>query len=89
MVYEFDPAKDAANVAKHQGISLVDAQAFEWGTSVINQDTRHSYPEQRFEAVGYIDQRLFVMVFRNRGSAVRVISLRRANKREETRYAKT
>ena len=89
MMYEFDPAKDAANVVKHQGVSLADAQAFEWNTSVIRQDTRHFYPEERFEAVGYIDQRLFVMVFCNRDSAVRVISLRRANKREEKRYAKT
>ena len=89
MPYEFDPKKDTTNLANHQGVSLVDAEGFEWDTCVVREDARHSYAERRFEAVGYIGLRLHVMVFCNREQAVRVISLRRANKREESRYAKT
>ena len=89
MAYEFDPTKNASNITKHQGVPLADASYFEWDTSVVREDTRYGYPEKRFEAVGYIDDRLFVMIFCSRGDAVRVISLRRANRREEKRYAKT
>ena len=45
--------------------------------------------DPRFEATGYIGNRLHVMVFCLRTDAVRVISLRKANKREEKIYAKT
>lgn len=50
---------------------------------------RQLYAEPRFEAKGYIGDRLHVMVFCLRADAVRVISLRKANKREEVSYAKT
>lgn len=56
---------------------------------MVLQDTRKQYAEPRFEATGYIGERLHVMVFCHRSDAVRVISLRKANKREEKRYAET
>jgi hypothetical protein len=89
MIYEFDSAKNATNAAKHQGVSLADATRFEWDCAVIREDTRKQYPEQRFEAMGYIGERLHVMIFCRRNDALRVISLRKANKREENRYAQT
>ena len=88
MHYEFDPAKDESNFDKH-GLSLADADGFEWDTAVVHEDTRMQYPEPRHQAIGYIDDRLHVMVFCLRADSVRVISLRKANKREENRYAKT
>ncbi|MBK9345248.1 MAG: BrnT family toxin [Burkholderiales bacterium] len=45
--------------------------------------------EPRFETTDYIGNCLHVMVFCLRTDAVRVISLRKANKREEKIYAKT
>lgn len=88
MDYEFDPAKDESNLDKH-GLSLADADGFEWETAVVREDTRRQYAEPRFEAKGYIGDRLHVMVFCLRVDAVRVISLRKANQREEKSYAKT
>lgn len=88
MFYEFDAAKDARNIDKH-GLSLADADGFEWETAVVREDTRKPYAEQRFEAVGYIGLRLHVMVYCLRGDAIRVIGLRRANAREVKRYAET
>ena len=87
--YEFDSLKDAINIAKHKGVSLVDANDFEWNTASIQEDHRKQYPERRFQATGYIGNRLFVMVFCIRGIKKRVISLRKANLREEKSYAKT
>ncbi len=85
MDYEFDPAKDDGNLDKH-GLSLADAEGFEWETAVVREDARQRYAEQRFEATGLIGDRLHVMVYCLRGNAVRVISLRKANSREVKRY---
>lgn len=75
------------NMAKHKGVSLLDAQDFEWDIAVVCEDTRKLYPEARYEAVSLIGERLYVMVFCIRGQVVRVISLRKANPREVKRYA--
>lgn len=48
--------------------------------------TLHRYGEARFIALGYIVDRLYSMVFTVRGDMLRVISLRKANKREVKRY---
>jgi len=88
MQLEYDFAKDVINRSKH-GISLADAVQFDWDTAQIEEDTRFDYPERRFEATGYIGHRLYVVVFCFRGQAKRIISLRKANLREEKRYAKT
>jgi uncharacterized DUF497 family protein len=85
MDYEFDPAKDDGNLDKH-GLSLADAEGFEWETAVVREDASKRYAEQRFEATGLIGDRLHVMVYCLRGNAVRVISLRKANSREVKRY---
>jgi len=86
--YEFDPAKDESNLDKH-GLSLADADGFEWETAVVREDARERYAEPRFEAKGYVGDRLHVMVFCLRAETVRVISLRKANSREVKDYAKT
>ena len=88
MNYEFDLAKNESNLDKH-GLLLSDAEDFEWDTSVVREDTRKQYSEPRFEAKGYIGERLQVMVFCFRSDAVRVISLRKANPKEVKSYAKT
>ena len=59
MHYEFDPVKDAMNIDKH-GLSLADADGFEWEAAVVREDTRKRYAEPRFEAKGYIGDRLHV-----------------------------
>jgi len=88
----FDPAKDAANLAKH-GVSLFDAVGFEWGTAVVWPDTRRDYGEARMVALGYIGLRIMALVFVDRPpeqpTERRVISLRKANSREVKRYAET
>ena len=88
----FDPAKDAANLAKH-GFSLLDAVGFEWETAVVWPDTRRDYGEPRMVALGYIGLRIMSVVFVDRPpeqpTERRIISLRKANTREVKRYAVT
>ncbi len=50
---EFDAVKDAKNLAKH-GVSLEDAQDFDWATARIEEDFRFVYGEKRFEATGWL-----------------------------------
>ena len=88
----FDPAKDAANLAKH-GFSFLDAVGFEWETAVVWPDTRRDYGEARMVALGYIGLRIMALVFVDRPpeqpTERRIISLRKANTREVKRYAET
>ncbi len=88
MKTEFDPIKDMNNINKH-GISLAEVAGFEWVTCITWQDMRKQYNEERFNSVGYIGTRLYYVTYVFRNDVLRVISLRKANKREETRYAST
>jgi len=84
----YTASKDAINLDKH-GVSLGLAVEFEWDTAVVWPDTRRDYGEPRQCALGYIGLRLFFMAFVDRVNERRVISLRKANKREVKRYAET
>ena len=81
----FDPAKSERNLAL-RGLSFDVASTFEWATALIVEDVRSDYGERRFQALGRIGRRLHMLVFTPRAGTVHVISLRRANKREVTRY---
>ena len=53
MDIEFDPAKDAQNIAKH-GLSLADAAAFELASARVTIDDRFDYGETRYRAFGRV-----------------------------------
>jgi hypothetical protein len=54
--------------------------------SDVVEDTRNDYGEPRFQALGFIEGRLHMLVFTPRVDETHVISLRKANKREVKRY---
>jgi uncharacterized DUF497 family protein len=81
----FDPVKDKANRAKH-GVSLALADVMFAGPHVSVTDDRFDDGEMRKLAFGLIGDRLFVCVFTDRDAERRVISLRKANRREVKRY---
>ena len=81
----FDPAKDAVNLEKRGG-PLALAEALVAGPYVSLTDDRFDYGEVRDVAFGRIQGRLFVCVYTDRGAERRVISLRKANRREVERY---
>lgn len=81
MEIEFDPAKDAVNIAKH-GISLSRAAEFEL-LAYVDDDR---FEEPRFRLYGMIDGVAHCVAGTTRGEKVRVISLRRARAKEMKRY---
>lgn len=86
-VITFDPAKDAANRAKH-AVSLSLCDAVLAGSVHTEEDTRYDYGERRFVTFGYVNDRLHVAVWTPDPDqdAVRSISVRKANKREQKAY---
>ena len=85
MAIVFDPGKNEKNITL-RGISFARAEEFDWSRAVVIEDRRRDYGEQRFQAFGFIEERLHVLVFTPRGNDTHVISLRKANKREVKRY---
>lgn len=83
----FDPAKNDRNI-ELRGISFERASEFEFATAWIVVDDRKDYGEIRYRAMGFLDARLHALVFTETANGIRVISLRKANKREEKGYAK-
>lgn len=88
MVLEFDEAKSARNV-RDRGIAFERFADMDPRFVVAVADQRHDYGEQRVRVFGHIDGRLHAAVVTTRAEHVRVISLRRANRREERWYEKT
>ncbi|MES2432722.1 MAG: BrnT family toxin [Pseudomonadota bacterium] len=84
-MWDWDEPKRQANLAKH-GVDFADARDFEWETAQTEPDLRYDYGEQRFESVGHIGERLYVLIFTQRGDRRRLISLRKANTREIQRW---
>jgi uncharacterized DUF497 family protein len=85
---EWDEAKRRANLAKH-GIDLADALRFQTDTALVVEDDRYDYGEVRYQALGLIDGILHFLVYTPRGNVRRVISLRRANRKEIEAYGKS
>jgi uncharacterized DUF497 family protein len=85
MEITYDPAKNIANI-ELRGLSFDRVAELDWSSAVILEDTRKFYGERRYRVFGYIEDRLYAMVFTPRGTAVHVISFRKANRREVNRY---
>ena len=86
MRFSYDPAKNERNMAE-RGLAFDLAEEFDWSSALIVEDLRRDYSERRFQALGLIGEHLHMLVFSPRDGTLHVISLRRANKRERSRYA--
>ena len=84
---EKDPKKERRNLSE-RGLSLDLAEQLDWATALIWEDKRNDYGERRYCVLGLIEDRLHSVVFTPRKGKPRVISLRKANKREVNRYEK-
>lgn len=83
MRFEWDEAKRAANLAKH-GIDFVDTLEMFAAPMLVRSDKRKDYGEPRWLGLGIVQGRLMVVAYTKRGpNTVRIISLRKANSREE------
>ena len=85
MGIEFDPTKDTANQLKH-GVSLVLPAELDWDAALVWIDERFDYAEMRMIALAPETETLYYAAFVDRGLMRRIISLRRANRREVKHY---
>jgi len=87
MEISYDPAKNAANVAAGRP-SFDDVARFDFQTAVFAVDDRRDYGETRYRGFGFLDGRPHALVFVETKVGIRVVSFRKANKREVKRYEK-
>jgi uncharacterized protein len=86
--YEWDEAKNRSNRAKH-GLDFADAERVFSGRCVSFIDARFDYGEKRLVTLGMLAGRVVVMAHAPRGHEVtRIISMRKANGREQKIYQK-
>ena len=88
MRFEFDPAKDRANRANH-GVSLVLAVELDWDAALVWVDDRYEYSETRMIALAPKTGILYYVAFVDQGEVRRIISLRRATRREVKHYVQS
>ena len=88
MRIEFDAGKDSGNQAKH-GVSLALAAELDWEAALVWVDDRFDYAELRMIALAPKTGTLYYLAFVDRGEARRIISLRRANRREVKHYVQS
>ena len=84
MVFEFDPAKSAANLAKH-GIDFSRAQGV-WSDPDRLEIPARSVDEPRTQVIGQIDGLVWSAFITLRGETIRIISVRRARDEEKAAY---
>ena len=85
MRFIFDSDKDKLNLAKH-GLSLSFAEKLIWDEAYVWVDPRYSYDELRMIGLVPEGSTLYYVAFVDRGEVRRIISLRRANRREVKHY---
>ena len=87
MEIEFNPQKNARNIDE-RGLSFEQVREFDFETALYVVDDRYDYGETRIRALGFVGPRLHVLVFVEVPNGIRVISFRKANKREVIGYGK-
>lgn len=85
MKIEWDEAKRQWTL-EARGLDFASIESFDWQGAVIFDDERHDYGETREVALGFIGDLFVAVAYTIRGGALRVISLRKANKRERKVY---
>ena len=86
--FEWDPRKNAINVAKH-GLSFAEVlQAFD-RPLLTALDTRFDYGEDRWQSVGVTNGVPVMLAYTRRNGRIRLISVRKANRDEIKAYDET
>jgi uncharacterized DUF497 family protein len=82
VLIEFDPAKDAANIQKH-GMSLAVAGELTYALTAPAKTVRG---ERRVKLIGEVSVGLISVIATWRAPRLRIISVRRANRKERKHY---
>ena len=86
IVFEWDEEKNAINKRKHK-VSFERAKKVFFDPKRFEAfDKKHSFFEERLITVGFSGVKLLTVIFTERDSSVRIITVRKANKKEEEEY---
>lgn len=85
MEISYDPAKRAATL-EERGLDFVDTPEVFSGPIFERADDRFEYGEKRYITIGLLRGRMVVLVWTPRGAARHIISMRKANEREQARF---
>jgi uncharacterized DUF497 family protein len=83
MPYEWDESKRIDTLVT-RGVDFADINHFDWNNATYDRSDRND--EVRWVSLGLIGNRLYHVVWTERGENIRIISLRKANMREERIY---
>ena len=81
----FDPAKRDRTL-RERGLDFTQAAEVFAGQTINIPDTRRDYGEDRINSVGYLRGRMVIVCWTPRGDGRHIISMRRTNDREKSRY---
>jgi uncharacterized protein len=87
MEISFDPAKRERTLLE-RGLDFNDAPEVFDAPNYRFIDDRFEYGEEREVVIGYLHGRMVVIVWTLRGRARHIISMRKANEREQAKYGK-
>lgn len=85
MKVEFDAGKRAGTL-EQRGLDMARAVEVFDGATLTIEDDRIDYGETRYITIGFLDERMVVLVWTPRGDVHRIISMRKANDREKAIY---
>ena len=86
MGISYDPDKRMATL-KQRGLDFLDAPTIFSGRTFEVEDRRKNYGESRMVGYGRLEGRMVVVCYTQRGAVRHIISMRKANEREQTRIA--
>ena len=86
MKISYDPVKREKTLVE-RGLDFAQAGAVFDSCHLTAEDVRLAYGERRFVSIGHMQHRLVVIVWTQRGEERRIISMRKANEREQERFA--
>ena len=81
----FDPSKRKRTLAE-RGLDFAQAAIVFEGDHLTFEDDRQDSGERRLITIGRLIDRMVVLVWTPRGDARHIISMRKANDREQRRY---
>ena len=85
MEISFDPAKREKTL-RERGLDFADAGEVFFGPTYTLLDDRLEYPEPRYQTFGLLAERLVMVVWTESDTGRRIISMRKANEREQARF---
>ncbi len=87
MEFQWDETKRKSNLHNH-GIDFVGIEGVFEGETVTIFDNRFDYGEERFVTLGLLDNRVVAIAHTESDEVIRIISVRKRTKHEESNYFK-